>query len=368
MTSKDIPLYQQVKRTILEWIESGRLSPGERVPSEKSLADEMGVSRITTKQALNQLAQEGWVHRAQGRGTFVANRLPPTKDPGPDTYGIIVPHLRDSFVTGIVLGVESELVKTKGHLVFRSSDNGHEVTDSLRDLQRAKVRGIIVWPTPGECTNDEIVRLRLERFPIVLVDRYMRGLATDCAQSDHLRGGYLATRHLIERGHREIAFAAHHFRNTTSVEERHMGYITALKEAGLGVRNDRVWLVSDDEERWGDEVEAALTRQPEVTALFCANDVIALRTLHHFHRRGIGVPDRIAIIGFDGIDGGADAPVPLSTVRQDAKGIGRAAARLLLERAENPTEAIRHISLPVELLPRASSMRQFQRQVSIRLS
>lgn len=356
MTEREVPLYLQVKRTILEWIESGHLSPGERVPSEKTLADEMGVSRITTKQALNQLAQEGWVHRARGRGTFVAQRVPPANDTSPDVYGIIVPHLRDSFVTGIVLGVESELVKTQSHLVFRSSDNGQELVESLRDLRRAKVRGIIVWPTPEEYTSEEIVRLRLERFPIVMVDRYLRGVATDCAQSDNLRGGYLATRHLIERGHREIAFVAHHFCNTTSVEERHMGYVSALKEADLSVREERVWLVSDDEDSWGDEIEAALEGQPEVTALFCANDLLALSALNHFHRRGIAVPDRIALIGFDGIDSASTAPIPLSTIRQDAKGIGRAAARLLLDRATGDhTDRVRHIVLPVKLLARAST-------------
>ena len=129
-----------------------------------------------------------------------------------------MPHLDDSYATRIVLGVESTLAEAGYHLVFRSGGTGDGETRSIRELIEGGVRGIIVWPTPGEYLNEELLHQHLKGFPIVLVDRFLRGLICDCAQSDNLRGGFTATRHLIQLGHRAIAYVAQNFEHITSVE------------------------------------------------------------------------------------------------------------------------------------------------------
>src|SRR5690554_2839480 len=98
------PLYEQLKEALCARIRNGEFKPGDRIPSETELADEAGVSRITSKRALEELAQDGWVYRIRGKGTFVSEHLPPPQMNASKAVGIIVRHLRDSYATGIVLG------------------------------------------------------------------------------------------------------------------------------------------------------------------------------------------------------------------------------------------------------------------------
>lgn len=327
------PLYKQLKDSIIKQIERGELRPGDRVPSENELARDAGVSRITTKQALAELAQDGWVYRVRGKGTFVARALPRDERATRRGIGIFVPHLNNPYATRIILGVESELAKEGYHLIFRSGGTPQDEVDSVRDLLRAGIAGLIMWPAPGVYINEELVRLRLARFPIVLVDRYLRGLQVDCAQSDNLRGGFVATKHLLDLGHRQIAYAARSFRNVTSVEERHLGYQAALRAAGVIPRDDHLWIIPHDVD-WTNWLKAHLDQHPNVTAIFCENDSIAVELLESARVLGVRVPQDLSLVGFDDADQVDQAHVPLTTVRQDAAGLGRTAARLLIERIE----------------------------------
>lgn len=349
-----LPLYQQIKEAILAKIRSGELQPGERVQSENELAREAGVSRITTKQALNELAQEGWVRRIRGKGTFVAKPLPPEGGHKGPAIGIVVPHLDNSYATRIVLGVEATLAEAGYHLVFRSGGTRAEETRSIRELIDGGVRGIIVWPTPGEYLNEELLRQHLKGFPIVLVDRFLRGLICDCAQSDNLRGGFLATRHLIQQGHRAIAYVAQNFEHITSVEERFLGYQVALREAHILPKDEWLWLVPQEEDRteW---LARRLAERPEVTAVFCENDHVAAALVQAAQSLGITVPDHLSVVGFDDIELPGDLNLSLTTIRQDAIGLGRTAARLLLERLTGSVEGTRQRILPVKLIVRAST-------------
>lgn len=359
--SHKAPLYQQLKESIIEQIRRGELQPGDRVPSENELARRASVSRMTTKQALTELARDGWVYRIRGKGTFVASALPTSERKLPRAVGIFVPHLNNPYATRIILGVEAELAKEGYHLIFRSGGTPQAEVASVRDLLDAGIAGLIVWPAPGEYINQELVRLRLAHFPIVLVDRYLRGLQVDCAQSDNLRGGYIATKHLLDLGHRHIAYAARFFSNVTSVEERHLGYQAALQEAGIQPQDQYVWVIPVVVD-WTEWLKDHLTRYPEVTAIFCENDSIAVELISSAAILGIRVPEDLSVVGFDDADRMDQAQVPLTTVRQDAAGLGKTAARLLIERIQraergdaSSPDGIRQVLLPVELVRRAST-------------
>lgn len=357
---QSMPRYLQLKQQLLQRIRSGDFQPGDRVPSEHQLARMAGVSRITAKQALSELAREGWVYRVRGKGTFVSERPRPPERGPVQAIGVVVPYLRSAYSTGVVMGVESVLVEAGYHLVFRSAGTYREEEESVRSLSEAGVHGIIVWPAVGQFVNAEIVRLYLSRFPIVLIDRFYRGLPIDCAQSDNLRGGYLVTRHLLDLDHKHIAFVAgdERLRNVTSVEERHLGFQTALHESGVAASDLLTWPAPDVPD-WCEWLAAQLSEQPDVTALVAENDEIALKLLVTLDELGVPVPGRISVTGFDDEDIAATAPVPLTTVRQDAVGLGKAAARLLLDRIEGRTPAThrQQVILPVELTVRESTDR-----------
>lgn len=351
--SERIPLYRQVKQAIVDRIRSGDLNPGERVPSENALAKMMNVSRITSKQALSELAAEGWVVRLRGKGTFVA-------EPGSDAatrgkaVGIVVPHLGDSYATGIVLGVEAELAESGYHLVFRRAQRHTEAVAAIRELANTDLQGIVFWPTPGEYINQALVELYLNRFPVVLIDRFLRGIVTDCAQSDHLRGSFGAVRYLMELGHRHIAFVTRHFRHITSVEERYLGYKSALCERfGESAARDP-WVVVDGR-RWDEQFAEWLEQDRTVTALMCENDDVALQAIDALDHLAYSVPLGMSVVGFGDSSRSTDAGANLTTVRQDPHAIGRAAARLLLERIQKPDGELRQSIMPTRLVVREST-------------
>lgn len=352
--SERLPLYKQLGESLVERIRSGELKPGDRVPSENDLVKQRGVSRITARQALAELAHEGWVVRERGRGTFVAESRFAQGRTKSGSIGVVIPRLKDAYATRIVFGVEEALADAGYHLVFRSATNQEEEIESIRDLVRANVEGVIVWPVSNEYVNDELVRLHLAHFPIVLVDRFLRGVSMDCVQSDNLRGGYMATHHLVQLGHRHIAYVAGDFRHVTSVEERYLGFRTALREAKASEADGPLWLIPARGD-WCTWLAAQIEERPDVTAVFCENDDVAMQILRCLQSMGIPVPERMSIVGFDDKDSVKDVAVPLTTIRQDAPNLGRTAGRLLLARIEGRYEAIQHFHLPVELIVRKST-------------
>lgn len=355
--SEPLPLYKQVKQSLLQRIRAGQMVPGDRVPSENDLVKEFSVSRITARQALGELAQEGWVIRVQGKGTFVAEPGASAGRITSGTIGVVVPRLKDAFTTRVIFGVEEVLVEAGFHLVLRSAKTLAQEAASIRDLVQARVVGLIVWPVAGQFVNDEIVSLALDGFPVVLVDRFLRGLQLDCVQSDNLRGGYMATQHLLELGHRRIAYVAGGFQHVTSVEERYLGFRTALRRAGIPQEDGPLWQVPDSGEWsvWRDWLRGKLEQRPDVTALFCENDDVAIKILGCLRELEIPVPERLSVVGFDDKEPVTEAPVPLTTVRQDGSALGRTAARLMLERIAEPTSSIQHVTLPVHLVERSST-------------
>ena len=188
--------------------------------------------------------------------------------------------------------------------------------------------------------------------PIVLVDMHRRGFTS--INPDNLRGGYLATQHLLRCGRKRIAMMSGSLAHY-SIQQRNRGFRQALFDARvLADPNLEVIVPPMDE---GDEgvVEAmrtllALPRRPD--ALFCYNDSTALVAMKHCLNEGLKVPYDIAIVGFDDIGAAAAAIPPLSTVRVDKEAMGRAGVELLLRKPdENPSQ----ITQPVEMIVRESS-------------
>ncbi len=359
------PRYVQIAEHLEERIRSGQLRPHQRVPSESELAQQFGVSRITSRQALRALAERGLIYRVPGLGSFVAEPRPAALPEG-HVAGLVMPRLDTSLATGIMLGIEQVLREAGIHLLFRCADRQpEEEAKAVRELRAAGVTGLLVWPCEGEYYNPELLRLRVDQFPVVLVDRHLRGIDTDRVHSDNVGGGYQATRHLLQLGHRRIAFVSSPMLYTSTIEDRFHGYELALAEAGLPLDRNLVW----EGVRGGAHtpgvgptptVVAAiadfLRQHPDVTGVFAHNDLVARCVLEAAAQLGRRVPEDLAVVGFDDLDLAAAAPVPLTTIRQPSREMGATAARLLLQRLDDPAGPIRAISLPTCLVVRASTV------------
>ena len=174
-------------------------------------------------------------------------------------------------------------------------------------------------------------------------------------RTDREAGGYMATRHLIDLGHRRIAHlmdAAAYARRPT---ERTAGYRRALAEAGIAAQAD--WIVEGTNTLAGGDacVRALLERPgPRPTALFAFNDQMALGALHALRTLGLRVPEDMAVVGFDGIALGAYSNPELTTVEQPGAEVGRRAADLVFETLDGQASSPPQVTLPVRLVVRES--------------
>jgi LacI family transcriptional regulator len=170
--------------------------------------------------------------------------------------------------------------------------------------------------------------------PVVLIDAYALDASHDAVVSDNFRGAYQAVSHLIAAGHRHIALAGTLPGAYPSIAERRRGYEQALRDNGIEERYfadahlDRVEVTT--------AIGALLQRFPQVTALFCANDMVALEALATARSRGVSLPEELSVVGFDDIELAAHVTPALTTMRVDKATMGRMAVQLLLNRLEEP--------------------------------
>jgi DNA-binding LacI/PurR family transcriptional regulator len=188
--------------------------------------------------------------------------------------------------------------------------------------------------------------------PIVLVDMHRRGFTS--VNPDNLRGGYLATQHLLRCGRKRIAMLSGSLAHY-SIQQRNRGFRQALFDAKVYADPDLEVIVpamGEGDEGVAEAMRSLLALPKRADAVFCYNDSTALAAMKFCLNEGLKVPHDIAIVGFDDIAAAAAAIPPLSTVHVDKEALGRAGIELLLNKPdENPSQ----ITVPVEMVVRESS-------------
>ena len=350
-----VSIYIQLLEQLRAKIQSEKWTPGTRLPSELELAREHDISRGTVRQAMMILVNEGLVERAQGKGTFVSAKATATAYM---LIGLILPHKHDALTLDILFGAE-EVAKKHGYHVIFSQTQADPLAESL-DVQamRAKgVSGLIIFPPSNIQFDETIARLHAEHFPLVLVDRYFPDIPADHVVVDNFDGGYQATHHLIELGHRRIGFLTPSGLATSSVRDRFQGYQLALEEHGLPYEESLFLryrgLMEVDQDLT--TLRAFLNTPKRPSAIFAVTDLLALRVLEAASFEGLSVPGDLAIVGFDNIPQAAQVRVPLTTVAQPSVRLGVRAVELLLERLTQTRTMPAQIVLPVRLVIRQSS-------------
>jgi LacI family transcriptional regulator len=273
------------------------------------------------------------------------------------TIGLIVLDVSNPFFTDVARGVE-EAVTAAGLAVFlcNSDQSASRERRYLDLLEERRVQGILITPVRG--VTERLRSLRGRGTSVVLLDRWS-STPTFCSVSvADVAGGMMAAAHLIEQGHRSIAFVGGPL-DISQVRDRLEGARRAVLEAGfpadaLTVLETPHLNVGSGRVAGAQIAEMTASRRP--TAAFCANDLLALGVLQEMTRRGVSVPDSLAIVGYDDIDFAAASAVPLSSVRQPREQLGRAAAELLIEEAAgDPRHAHRQLIFEPELVVRESS-------------
>lgn len=222
-------------------------------------------------------------------------------------------------------------------------------------VSEQQVGGLVV--VGGGDISDLYIRGLAETgLPLVLIDNYVNGLAVPCVLGDNVTGGYLATRHLIDLGHRRIALLEGP-RKYKTLTERCEGYLRAMEEADLPVDPAlRVKPLHMGPRKGYHEAESLLMlpQAQRPTAIFAISDKAALGALAALSDAGLRVPDDVSLVGFDAVSDSEQARPSLTTVRLPAREMGETAVQKLVDLAEGATTPSKTV-LYTELIQRQSS-------------
>ena len=269
------------------------------------------------------------------------------------TIGVIVPDSTNPFFAEVMRGIE-DVSLAREYSVILCDTRGDLATEELhtRNLVAKQVDGIIYIAAGKGYTHIE--KLVANALPVVLVERDPLEMSADAVLISNFDGGYAATSHLTELGHRRIACITGPSRLTLR-GDRLEGYRRAMQDAGLRVQEN---LIYGGDFSCGSGYRAArdllaLSRRP--SAIFAFNDLMALGVLRAAHEIGLVVPDQLSVIGFDDIYLASFAMPALTTIRLPKNEMGRQAAHMLLRRIEDGLHPSERQQLPIELIVRRST-------------
>ena len=190
--------------------------------------------------------------------------------------------------------------------------------------------------------------------PLVAVDPHTGPSSLPSVHSDNLAGAITATRHLLELGHRRIGFLAGR-PDLESARQREQGYCRALSDAGLPVDTNLIRVGDYELEMSQEPARQLLTLDDRPTAVFAANDLSAMQTMHVARTLGLAIPHDVSVVGFDNIPESALIEPPLTTIDQSIQEMGRRAVELLIAVIEGETGLTQQITLPTRLVVRQST-------------
>ncbi len=271
------------------------------------------------------------------------------------TVGLVVQDSANPFYNEIALGAEAAAEKLGQAVIIGNAGQSPDRENLYLDLfEEQRVRGVLVTPQTPERSRIETLRAR--GIPVVLVDEHAPPSRYCSLAVDDVEGGRMAVEHLLAGGARRIAFVGGPA-TLHQVVDRHAGAEQAVAQvpgASLEVVPTDALTVLEGRRAGAAMLSRPAERRPE--AVFAANDLLGLGLLQAFvftHR--LRVPEDVAIIGYDDIDFATSAVVPLSSIRQPSRLMGRTAVELLADEVADPEHRHRHVSFPPELVVRDST-------------
>ncbi len=325
----------------------------------KDVAREAGVSIATVSRVFNDkglvsTTTESQVRAVASRLNYWPNAMARSLITNrTHTLGVLLPDLHGEFFSGVIRGLDVTARREGFHLLVSSSHSGiDELASALRSM-RGRIDGLVVMAPDVESMGS--IRGWAGDVPIVLIDPRTEFTEHDSVAIANVEGAQAMVQHLLSLGHRSIATVSGPVRNVDA-RQRLAGYRAGLREVGAE-RSRRLELAGDFTEPSGYQAVAALLAlDPRPTAVFVANDHMAVGVLRALAEAGVRVPDDMAVAGFDDIETARYLSPPLSTVRVDRFQLGARALQRLLHRtrAGAPAEAHRHEVLPTSLVIRQS--------------
>lgn len=362
------PLHQRLREAIQEQITDGTLPPGTSLPSERSLKDALGISRATVRQAINALIQDGYLQSVAGTGTFVLD--PPSPANGTRLIGLVTSSPNFNFFYPHLTAAFNHRLRAAGcGLVMSLHDEHAQQLDHIVDeLLRQNVGALAITPPRYGDISETLARLRRSKVPAVMIGRMVNLPHVDVIATDNRDIGYRATRHLLDLGHRHIAYLG--LLGYTTGDSRMLGYRQAMSEAGLPpyiyqLQDDPTMVANEDgfpREHLVDPTQTAVHQiwhkdsdLPQPTAIFCFNDIVAMGAYKALRDLGRRIPEDVSLVSVDNLITIRHFEVPLSTFALPGKSIGTQSADVLLRRLDGDSSPAEKVLLRASFVERSST-------------
>lgn len=324
----------------------------------KDIAKEANVSTATVSHVINgtkQISEEKYrkIKSIISKYNYVPNSTAKNLRKNKTlTAGLVVSSFPDSFITGMVYGIE-ERAREMGYqiLLVNTNENKSYEEETINLLHSKMVDGIILSPTSSDIgylnnyTNDN--------FPIVLVNRYDPiAKNTPRVTGDNYQTGYDATAHLLNHGHRRIGII-YAVPNVSTTRDRIRGYKNALAKYNLPFNDSYLELGYATVKGGERAAKSLLQREKDISAIFILNDLMTIGVIARLKKQSVRIPEDIAIIGFGDFASADIIDPPVTNIILPPDTIGKTAFDVLLSKINN-SDYSKHIELPPSMIIRKS--------------
>ncbi|MFW6381090.1 MAG: LacI family DNA-binding transcriptional regulator [Bacillota bacterium] len=327
----------------------------------KDVAEKAGVSYATVSRALNnhpevnektrkrilEIAQDmGYQPNAIAQGLVKSETR---------TIGLLIPDITNPFFPEVARGVE-EAAEKAGYSIFLCNTNWNSERESkyINVLLQKQVDGVIIAPSSESPAH--LQKLMESNTKTVFVSRIIRQLNTTSIIIDNVSGAVMAMEHLLQEGHKRIGFISGPL-DISANKDRLRGYREALESNGIEI--DDVLIKEGDFKRESGHflMHDLLALEEKPTAIFAANDLLALGAIRAIREEGYQIPEEVAVVGFDDIEFASLPEIQLSTVSQPKYDLGKLAFEVLCDQIKggDSYKAGRKILLDPELKIRRTS-------------
>jgi LacI family transcriptional regulator len=355
-TGKPQFLYRQLADLLSKDIQAGVFKPGDMLPSMDELARRYEINKATVRQAISELITEGAIYSIPAKGTFVSDPSPTRRNSTrPLTIGWIS-SIEDHGLTGsyhmeMMQSARKSVQALGGHFLVFSTE-GLSSNAFWKTLGEARLDGALLI---GPSQEDPLKQILNGRLPSVVINDKARGHRVNSVQNDNEGGGYQAVRHLLELGHRDLAFVTGP-RDWRVTRERLTGAEDALREADIPIESV-ITVESDFSPKGGmDAIGYILDQVNKPTGIFFFNDEMASGALLFLNgNTPYRVPKHFSFVGFDDISWTSMTHPPLTTVHVETELMGRKAVELLKKIIDGGEHVPLTTVVPTRLVARKST-------------
>jgi LacI family transcriptional regulator len=268
--------------------------------------------------------------------------------------GVYIPILKGSFYTPILAAIDAKLRAAGLHMVVAfgagDGDARRQAIEGIAFLMERGCDGLIVMSSP--LSNADISKLGAKKSQLVVLNQVFNSIPDQCFSADHRQGGRMAAQVLLKHGHRQIAVISGPSTAADNID-RISGFMDELTQAGIDT--SKLWMEESDFSPEGGcaLAKSLLASGYKFTALFCANDEMAVGALSHFQQAGISVPDQVSVLGYDDTFSAEFSAPPLTCVHMPLIEVTLSGINFLLNRCYGSNEPVSR-DFPIEITWRAT--------------